>query len=461
MGSSDESAAAPTIEKHSVGAETASSLAHLTLGLVIAYLVVSRLVADIYTLPVGMSLHVTDVILAALLSAWLLWRLTEPLPFPMGAAAALGSALIVVFLITPYVNATNLSAFEIGGAERGLVRATLYTGLFIASYHLALTRGRAVRILGVVVAVTVSQALVAVYEVATKNPLLILGSMWQSIGMEVDPRAIRSAETVLKQRLTGEFRVSATSAHPLVLVGLLAVGLGIAVAFYIYSDSRRNRIVLLGAVVAQLFAIGATNQRTGVVALAAVAVVIVLTQVDRLPSMIPLSAAVAAGGVTVALFSRSTARLILNFVTGVQTDQNVDVRLSKYSALPELLERRPFIGAGYLTHDPLLLTFDNGYLTTLVELGIIGFAILIGFLLVVGGRMFAALGRAQLSDRPILLSAVVAVTVLMASMSTFDALSFTQLFPTVLIVIAVGLARADQLRLKSRVETRSHRHSAS
>ena len=41
-------------------------IARLALGLVVAYLVASRLIADIYTLPIGVSLHPTDIILAAL-----------------------------------------------------------------------------------------------------------------------------------------------------------------------------------------------------------------------------------------------------------------------------------------------------------------------------------------------------------------------------------------------------------
>ncbi len=437
--------AALTVERLGVDGEASSGFARITFGLVVAYLVASRLIADIYTLPIGVSLHATDVILFALLMAWLLWRMTTPLPFPTGFVSGFGAALIVVFLIAPFLNATNLSTFEFDGAERGLVRATLYAGLFVASYHLALSRRRAIRLLSVVVVVTVFQSLIAVYELATRGPLVILGSIWQSLGFEVDPRAIRTAEVVLAQRLTGELRASATASHPLVLTGLVALGIGIAIAFYLYSDSRRVRILLLGTVILQLFAMGATNQRTGFVVLATLAVVILFTQIRRLPSTFPLMAAAAIAGLGVFVFSPRTPRLILNFITGQQTDRNVEVRLSKYEVLPELLERRPLLGAGYLTHDPLMVTFDNGYLTALVEFGIIGFAVFIAFLLVVAGRAFTSMTRAQRADQPILLSALLAVTVLFASMASFDVMSFTQFFPTVLIVMAIGTARADEL----------------
>jgi hypothetical protein len=423
-----------------------SGFARVAFGLVVAYLVASRLIEDVYTIPIGVSLHLTDVILAALLAAWLLWMFTAPLRFPTGLVSALGAALMIALFVAPYINGPNLSQFQMEGVERGLVRATLYAGLFLASYHLASSRRRAVRILVVVVAVTVFQALVAVYEAVVGAPLDILGSIWQSVGFEVDPRATRGAVVALQERLTGELRVSATAPHPLVLGGLLAVGIGICVAFYLYSQSRRVRLLLLGAIVLQLMAIGATNQRTAFVVLAVLAVVVGATQIHRIPAGLPLLATAALAGLAVTLLSPNTPRLILNFITGQQTDHNAAVRASKYQFLPELIEQRPVLGAGFQTSDPALVTFDNGYLTELVELGILGLALLLGFLLVVTARSFASLRRAPHPEIPILLSAVLAAVAMFAGMTTFDVMSFGQLFPVSLIVMAVGLARADELR---------------
>jgi hypothetical protein len=430
--------------------QDAGGVVRLALVLVVAYLVASRLIADIYTLPIGVSLHPTDIILAALLGVWLLWMVTAPLPFPIGVVSVLGVALVVAFLAAPFVNALDLSEFEVAGAERGLVRATLYAGLFIASYHLASSRRRAIRILVAVVGVTIFQALVAIFEAVFGDPLLILGSVWQSLGLEVDPRATRTAVAALQLRLTGEIRVSATAPHPLVLAGLLAVGVGVCVAFYLHSETRRVRALLLVAIVVQLLAIGATNQRTAFLVLLVIAAVVGFTQIHRLPSSLPLLAAAAIGGAAVMVVSPNTPRLILNFVTGQQTDHNVAVRTSKYQILPELLERRPVIGAGFQTSDPTLVTFDNGYLTELVEFGIVGLALLLGFLLVVAARSFTSLNRVAAADQPILLAAVLAATALFTSMVTFDVMSFAQLFPVCLIVMAVGLARADDARRRDR-----------
>lgn len=424
--------------------DASSGLAGLVFGLVAAYLVTGRVIADVYTLPIGLSLHPTDLILAALLVVWLLWMFTAPQPFPIGIVSMLGAAFVIVFLVSPFLNAIDMSEFEANGAERGLVRATLYAGLFVASYQLSsASRRRAVQILTVTVVVSVFQALVAVYETVTGSALVLLGTIWQTVGLEVDPRAVRTDIAELQLRLTGELRASATAPHPLVLAGLMALGIGICVAFYLYSDSRRTRNWLLVAFALQLLAVGATNQRTGFVVLAAIAVVVAITQINRLPSALPLAAMTAVGGVAVAVLSPNTPRLILNFITGQQTDHNVAVRTSKYEIFPDLIERRPILGAGFTTSDPELVTFDNGYLTGFVEFGIVGFGLLLAFLLVITGRSFAALHKARLPDQPILLAGILAAITFFTSMTTFDVMSFSQLFPDALVVIAVGVARAD------------------
>jgi O-antigen ligase len=174
--------------------------------------------------------------------------------------------------------------------------------------------------------------------------------------------------------------------------------------------------------------------------------IIAFTQIHKLPTALSLISAVVIGGVAVAVFSPRTPRLILNFVTGQNPDHNAAVRASKYVLLPDLIERRLWFGAGYSTSDPSKVIFDNAYLTELVELGIVGLLLLLAFLLVVGFRSFGPLRRSPVVDQPVLLSAVLAATVLFSTMATFDVLSFAQLFPTALIVMAVGLARADTER---------------
>ena len=259
------------------------------------------------------------------------------------------------------------------------------------------------------------------------------------------PRARHGEEIALDARLTGELRAQATAPHSLVLAGLLVLGIGVCAVRYLNSDSARSRRRYLAAILVQLLGLGATNQRTGFLALAAVVLLLGVAQVRRLPSAMPLVIAGIIGAGAVALVSPNTPRLVLNFFTGQTTDHNVTVRITKYALLPELVGRRPVIGAGYLTGDPSIVIFDNAYLTQLVELGIVGLTLLIGFLLVVGARPFSKYLEAPREDQPFLVAAMCAAVTLLVTMATFDVLSFGQLFPTCLIVLAIGAARADAL----------------
>jgi hypothetical protein len=434
-----------------LGDDAIPSRARVALRLVLVFLVLNRLIQDIYTLPIGVSLQVSDVILLGLLGVWVLWMVAAPQPFPMGMAGVLGSAVLVFVLMAPYLNAGNMSTFEVDGAERGLVRAILYSGLFIATYHLASWRPMAYRIMRVAIVMTVFQALLAILEMLTKSRTQFLGAIWQAIGLEVDPRGVRGAEIALDQRLTGELRAQATAPHSLVLAGLLTVGIGVCVALYLHSDDRRARRRYLGAILVQLVGVGATNQKTGFLALAAVVILLGVTQASRLPKAVPLIISSVIGFGLISVLSPETPRLILNFFTGETTDHNMAVRVSKYALLPELVGRRPLIGAGWITNDPSVALFDNAYLTQLVELGVLGLLLVLGFLLVVGHRPFSVYAVAPEEDQPLLIAAMCASVTLFITMATFDVLSFDQLFPTCLIVLAIGLARTDAIRREERL----------
>lgn len=436
-------------------APTGDLMGKLTFGLLIAYVVVNRLVADIYTLPIGISLHPSEAVLGVLLVVWFMWMVTSPQPFPQGVAGVLGLALFVFLGLAPFVNALNMTPFEANGAERGLIIMVLLAGMFIAAYQLALNRRRASTLLHVVLAFTVVQALISVYEAVTVRAFIYLGNLWQAIGLEVDPKGLRAEMDTLRERLTGEFRAVATAPHPLVLAAIVALGIGIAVLLYLNTESRKARRVYLGLIVVLLMALGTASSRTGFLLIAVIGLVIAVVQVRRLPGSFPLVAMVMVGAAAMAVIAPGTPRLILNFFTGQDTDHNVDVRVSKIEAIPELLERRPAIGAGYLTSDPGVVIFDNSYFTELIELGIVGLLLLIAFLVVVTFRPFGALGIAPEQEQPLLLGGVLAGISLLVTSATFDVMSFDQFLPMCLLLMAIGLARADVLRRAQRAAPRA------
>lgn len=418
----------------------------LTFALVVAYVAVNRLVKDVYVLPVGLSIHPSEVILVLVILGWLMWMITEPAPLPRGIVGFLGVALLVVVGTAPFINGLDMTEFQANGAERGLVQAALLAGLFLAAYRIAYDRRRAYLLLAVTVGFSIVQALMAIYESATRTAVSVLGSIWLSIGLQVDPRGLRGEELNLAPRLSGELRALATAPHPLVLTSLLAMAVGVTVVLYLHADSRRARLILLGAVAILLVGVGATASRTGFVMLAVLGLFIAVVSVPQIPRAMPLVGIVIAGGIGIALTAPNTPRLILDFFTGRRTDNSVDIRLERTASIPELLERRPAIGAGYLTGDPSVIIFDNGYFTELIELGIIGLALLVAFFLAILVRCYGTLSIAPEADRPLLLAGVIAAISLLIASATYDTFSFDQFLPTTLLVMGVGLARADLLR---------------
>jgi O-antigen ligase len=429
---------------------TGNLMGKMTFGLLVAYVAANRLVADIYTLPVGVSLHPSEVILGLVLLAWLMWMVTAPQPLPSGVAGVLGLSLLVFLGIAPFINALGMTPHEANGAERGLIIVILFAGMFLAAYHTALNRRRAYALVGVVLAFTVLQALISIYEALTVRAFIYLGTFWQAIGLEVDPKGLRSEMDTLRQRLTGEFRAVATAPHPLVLAAIVALGIGIAVVLYLNSESKRARRVYLGAIVVLLMALGTASSRTGFLLIAVLALVIGIVQVRRVPRSLPLVAMLMLGAAAMAVVAPGTPRLILNFFTGQDTDHNTEVRVSKIAALPELLERRPAIGAGYLTSDPSVIIFDNSYFTELVELGVLGLLLLIAFILVVTFRPFGVLAIAPREEHALLLAGVLGGISLLVVSATFDVLSFDQFLPMTLLLMAIGLARSDVVRRAER-----------
>jgi hypothetical protein len=109
------------------------------------------------------------------------------------------------------------------------------------------------------------------------------------------------------------------------------------------------------------------------------------------------------------------------------------------------MDRRPLLGPGFMTHDPALRIFDNSYFEALIEFGIIGFGILLAFLLLVTLKPVLSLGDASEHDAPILISGFVAGLSLLIGMALFDATKFAQFLPTILIVLGMGLGRTDAI----------------
>lgn len=417
-----------------------------------AYLMANRLIPDVFVLPVGLSIRVWEPLLALLALLWLLWLIVDPKPLPRGVLGLVGILLLVTLVLSYFWNAPNYSEFEMHASRRGLLRVFLYAGLFITAYHIAANRRWARRILTLIPILTAIQGTIAIFEYIFQQRAVWLYHLWTGVGLIEDPNGIRVFSEYLKARPSGLPKVQSTAPHPITLSAVLAVGVLLTVIMYLHAPTKRRRRMFLLLLVPQLLALPVTNSRTGFFILALGGAAIALLQVRAWPRALHLvlgiSALIAAG----LLISPGTGDLLLESLAQPEQDPNIVVRVERAELVPELLAERPLIGPGYLTTDVGNVLFDNAYYLALLELGIVGFLLLITFFLLCMFRSISALNRSGPVERPLVLSGALGVLCVLLGATTFDALTFDQFFPTCLILMGLGAGRADLL-LKSQATT--------
>jgi O-antigen ligase len=410
--------------------------------LLVVYVVMNRVVADRFVLPVGISIRPYEIVLLLLGLVWAVWLIVEPRPLPSNLVGLTGLLVFAVVGLAPFLHALNVNQYQANGAERGLFRLFAYTALLLAAFHMAFRLKIGLSLLAVVIAATIGQALFAIYEFVTARPVVFLDSLATGMGLIPDPRSIRIDHGGIVQRLTGEIRAVATAPHPIVLSAVIALGILIVGAWLVHTDNPKQRAWLAAAAGLLLLALPVSNSRTGffIVALVAIPVLVLMSRnaVRVVLWTLPLFAVLTAG----AVISPRTPRLILNSFLNPGNDPNTVVRFTRFSRIPDLLDDRPFIGAGYLTKDPALQIFDNAYNKWLIELGIIGLVLFLLFILASLVMCWRAARIAEPEERMLPVAGVIGILALLAGGATFDAWTFDQFFPTILILMGLGLGRS-------------------
>ncbi|GMQ94794.1 MAG: hypothetical protein BMS9Abin12_2302 [Acidimicrobiia bacterium] len=418
--------------------------------LIVVYLVMNRVIPDVMVLPIGFSLRPYEVVMAMIIGGWMVWMITEPHPLPTGLVGVVGLALLSILTLAPFLNGLGLSLYQSNGAERGLFRLFLLSGLFMASYHLGYRLRYGHKLLAWVIAVTVFQAVLGIYEFIIKEPLTFIFDFSRNIGLVFDPNAIRTELTNIFARQSGELRATTTAPHPIVLSSVIALSVLLVGVWLIYTNNSKVRRWLAVAGGVLVVALPVANSRTAFVMLAVAALPLAILMIDKLPKLVVWSLAVVlAFGMAFAL-SPQTPRLLLDSVTRSSEDQNTQIRLERFDRLPELLAPRPILGAGYLTHDPEIQIFDNAYNLGLIEFGILGLIFMIWWFLIALVRSWSATLWATSKEKILTIAGVVTVISLLAASATFDAWTFDQFFPTCLVVLGLALGRSDVVLRRER-----------
>lgn len=412
------------------------SLAYATL---IAWVVLDRLIPDLFVLPIGIDMGPSEGVLLGLLVVLTLALVTSPRRWPRGFAPLSGMALVLVIILVAFLGSSAHDEYQAAGAQRGVFLVVLYAVLFLGGYFVSQNDRWARGLLKTIVIMTTWQAVLTIIEWQAGAAVTIRWRIWRILGLET-AAVIRGNQF----RESGLFRPQGTSAHPIVASALVALGVLVIIAMLLDDDRPRSKKWLMAALVPMLLSVFLVNTRTGFVILATGMLAIVVMKARWLPRFIPLAAAGVIGIGIVGMVSPNSLRSSLDLFWRASEDSSVTVRVDRLSSVPDLVAQNPIFGRGWFTIDPKVLLFDNSWILSLIEIGIVGTAVIVLFLISSMGRMWTARRYASQMETTLIISGISGGLAIFMSGFTFDAFTFDQFLPATILLLGMGLAGADR-----------------
>lgn len=358
--------------------------------------------------------------------------------------------MVVFVILAAYLASSSHDAYEASGAQRGVFLVIMYAALFLGGYFIAQSDRWAIGILKTVVIMTVWQAILTVIEWWEGAAVTIAWPIWGMLGLDT-AGVVRGDQF----RLTGLFRPQGAAAHPIVASSLAAITVLIIIALLVEEDRPRVRRWLLVALLPVLLSVFLVNSRTGFVILVVGALLFVILKARWLPRLLPLAVVGLIGIGIAGILSPDSLRSSLDLFWRASEDSSVTVRIDRLGSVPELIAQNPIFGPGWLTNDPTVLLFDNTWILSLIEMGIVGTAAILVFITSTIGRMWTARSAAVGVESVLVLSGITAGAALMISGFTFDAFAFDQFLPATILLLGMGLAGADRVVRRTRASAKS------
>ena len=406
------------------------------------YLLPARLI-----FPPLTTLGRPGVIAGLLLFVW--WALTRFHPSlvtrgqqPMRWALA----FYFVTMATSYIagQARGLDPLEANQADRTVLMAFAAGGLLLATCDGVLTRERIDTVLRWFCYGSVVMALFAFTQFAFRLDLT---------GYLKLPPVLQFQRDLVgfdDRGGGGLVRVAGTAGHYIEFSVLMVVALVVAIHYARFSATRRERQIFAGIAMVVAAVIPISLSRTGVLALVAAILLLILVWPLRTTFNVLVVGAFLTAIIQVGKPGLLGALRSLLFAGS--NDPSVQGRLEDYDYVAPFIRERPWLGRGVGTWLPeLYQLLDNQWLGTLVTTGIVGVVglavlYLTGIIVAARVRRFAKTE----SDRDLAAVLAVAIGVMAVTAFTFDALFFsTYLFTMHLLLGLAGamwrLTRAQRL----------------
>jgi O-antigen ligase len=292
------------------------------------------------------------------------------------SSPVIGALLVfVAALLASYVSAMvrPINAEEVSVSTLTMIGAAAWFGAMLLAHDGISSTERLVSFLQVIVVLGAVLAAFGIFQFVT-------GQYWVD---QLSIPGLQVHQTIADASMREGFtRPAGTSVHPIEYGSLMTMILPIALARGVGqlpgSDgatkglvSRWWPAVLIGA------AIILSLSRSALVGLAVATLALALTWTgaQRLGILIGLVAMLAVVFLAVPGIMGTLLGLFTNISSG---DTSVNSRVAGYTIAEEYFRQRPVFGRGIGTFLPRYRIFDNQYLLSLVEIGVVGVAALIG-----------------------------------------------------------------------------------
>jgi len=401
----------------------------LTIWLVIAVTVPSPLIFK----PLGGSGTPANVFGLGLLGWWALAKLGGGDDIDRGRQPLRIALLLVMLSVMASLVVLYLRTFvpkESTGAERGVFFLAAFAGVALVAADGISSIERLHTLMKRVVHGIAFVAAVGVYQFVTGyNP-----------GRSLNIPSLTRNIVVFDQGRLSFVRVQSTALHPIELGVVLGLGLPLAIQYALHEGRRGRRVLawlevgLIGVVEPMCLS------RTGIIV-----TVIGLAAVGLDWSWRRRLATVALGAGFLVGLNAVIHRLlsaVVTLFTHIAQDDSTTARLHRYGIAGHYLLQHPVFGRGFNTLYPATgQIFDNWYLYTLTETGVVGLAAL---LLLFAIMIFTARGARRRAGAPIdraLAQALAgSIAACMIAFATSDIMSFTM--ATGLLFLILGAAGA-------------------
>jgi O-antigen ligase len=357
-----------------------------------------------------------------------------------GVLALMWAALLASYI---FMHRGQLDATQVASADRILIRFAVVTGVALVAAETLRTLPDAMRVVRALCWGGAICGFVAMLQFWLSLDLSQYLRQLPGFVVNHDNPAILTRGSLN--------RVQGTAITPIELGVVAGTLIPIAVCLGLY-DRHERPVKRWAPLVFIILGVATSVSRSAILAVVVGFTVLVVL----LPPVLRLSALGLLPVVLAGIFMSAHGLIgtLASFFAGASTDPSIRYRTHDYPVAEAAWQRAPWFGHGpgtWIPSDPLNI-FDNQYLNSAVELGLVGVLALLVFLIVPGVIALAA-RRASVEPDLRLLCAALASAALVAPVCsfTFDSLSFPMFVNVYALVIGLigactRLAMAERTR---------------